>query len=122
MLPRLGQYGRKSGVRCRIYGVARNLGTFYYERYDTISLVRLADECFMSCRRLNYLHCKITSGENSSVSERRNSSYSLLITLKSDSTVDVPGRTAAMPQQNYLKLENRSPRERQPSAKLNMLG
>jgi hypothetical protein len=56
------------------------------------------------------------------VSEPRNSSYSLLITLKSDSTVDLPGKTVAMPQQNYLKLENRSPRGRQPSAKLNMLG
>jgi hypothetical protein len=60
--------------------------------------------------------------KRNSVSETRNSSFYHLITLKSDSTVGVPGKTVAMPPQNCLNLEKRTPKGRHPSAKLTMLG
>jgi hypothetical protein len=56
------------------------------------------------------------------MSEPRISSHSQLITLKWDSTVDVPGMTAAKPLQNCINSETRTPAGRQPSAKLTTLG
>jgi hypothetical protein len=105
MLPYLGQYGGISGVRCGRHGMAMVVRAFLlgkrmigYPRYVV----------FMLCRLMNCLQRKIPSRWNS-VSEPRTSSYSQFITVKSDSTVDVPGMKVAMPPQNCLDSGKRTP-------------
>jgi hypothetical protein len=101
MLPRSRQYGRISGVGYGRSGMALLLGVFYNV---VIRCPTCVGRLSVTGQLLERFALQITFlGQ---LSEQTPELILLpLITLKADSTVDVPGKTVAMRPQNRINLE-----------------